>query len=122
MLVYVFRFLYLPVGVRERLRDEFHERQVIFMCFAALICQQCLAISKCRCTGFSDLPRTFPLFLSRDRQARVGSLLQTGEFLPGKSILLNLQRKYFLHEKDLIDILAPPAYIHESGNRAAKPR
>ena len=24
-------------------------------------------------------------------------------------------------KEDLIDILAPPAYIHESGNRAAKP-
>ena len=62
MLVYIFKFLFLPVGVCERLRDESHGRQVIFMGFAALICQQCLPISKCRCTGFSDLPRTFPLF------------------------------------------------------------
>ena len=62
MLVYIFRFLYLPVGVCGRLRDESHGRQVIFMCFAALICQQFLPISKCRCTGFSDLPHTFPLF------------------------------------------------------------
>lgn len=59
------RLLYLPVGVRERLRDESSGRQVIFMSFATLICQQFLPISNwksCRCTGFSDLPRTFPLF------------------------------------------------------------
>ena len=76
LLVYIFKFLYLPVGVRERLRDESQGRQVTFMSFAPLICQQILPISKsCRCTGFSDLPRTFPLF---------------------SSILLNAQRKYFL--------------------------
>ena len=36
LLVYIFRFLYLPVGVRERLRDESRGRQDIVMSFAAL--------------------------------------------------------------------------------------
>ena len=56
---------FLPVGVRERLRDDSSGRQVIFMSFVTLIRQQFLPISNwksCRCTGFSDLPRTFPLF------------------------------------------------------------
>ena len=63
LLVYIFRFLCLPVGVRERLRDESRGRQVIFMSFATLIGEQFLPISNwksCRCTG--DLSRTFPLF------------------------------------------------------------
>ena len=38
------------------------------------------------------LLRTFPTFLP-DQQARVGSLLQTEEFLPGTSLLSNVQIK-----------------------------
>ena len=121
MIVYIFRLLYLPVGVCERLRDESHGRQVIFMCFATLICQQCLPISKCRCTGFSDLPHTFPLFSPQISKLESAVYSEQENFCLSNQFCSMYKENTFSMKEDLIDILAPPAYIHESGNRAAKP-
>ena len=68
-------------------------------------------VPKCACfAGYSrkaGLVCTFPTFLP-DQQARVGSLLRTEEFLPGASLLLNVQKTLSISTKeDLIDIFAP---------------
>ena len=134
LLVYIFRFLCLPVGVRERLRDESRGRQVIFMRFATLIGQQFFSISNwksCRCTGFSDLPRTFPLF---SPESKSQSKPESQQLIPNGRMfawhinsaectekILSPPSNTFSMKKDLIDIFAPPAFIRESANRAAKP-
>ena len=48
----------------------------------------------------AGLLRNFSTFL-HDKQAKVGSLRRTEEFLPGTSILLNAQKE------DLVDFFAP---------------
>ena len=122
LLFYIFIFLCLPVGVRERLRDESRGRQVIFMSFAALICQQFLPISKsCRCTGFSDLPRTFPLFSPEISKLESAVYSEQENFCLANQFCWMRKENTSYMKEDLIDNLAPPAYIHGSGNRAAKP-
>ena len=110
LLVYIFRFLYLPVGVRERLRDESRGRQVIFMSFAALICQQFFPISKCRCTGFSDLPGTFPLFSPEISKLESAVYSEQENFCLANRFCWMRKENTFSMKEDLIDNLAPPAY------------
>ena len=123
LLVYIFRFLYLPVGVREWLRDESRGRQVIFMSFAALYVNNFLPISKsCRCTGFSDLPHTFPLFSPEISKLESAVYSEQENFCLANQFCWMRKENNFFMKEDLIDILAPPTYIHGSGNRAAKPQ
>ena len=91
--------------------------------FCSSICQQFLPISKShRCTGFSDLPHTFPLFSPEISKLESAVYSEQENFCLANQFCWMRKENNFSMKEDLIDILAPPAYIHGSGNRAAKPQ